>query len=204
MRKIDKGTEPKELTQWKRRYPKDKNYESLTPVERQAIKRVCINEQFGLCAYCCKKVTENNSMNEHVEARALAPNRALDFSNMVASCTTRGQCDNAHKNQVLPLTPLMSACETELKFNMSGKVKGLTERAQISIEVLKLNNRDIQEQRKQILDDLLFPDEANDLKLLEDELLQILIDELTQRNSEMQLQAFSPVLVNIVKQFIKA
>lgn len=204
MRKIDKGHEPEELTRWKRCHPKDKDYESLGFAERQAINRVCINEQFGLCAYCCKKVTENNSVNEHIEARALAPNRGLDFSNIVASCTTRGQCDYAHKNQVLPLTPLMSVCETELKFNMSGKVDGLTDRAQTSIEVLKLNNRDIQEQRKQLLDASLFPDRFDDLKLLEDELLLIRIDELNTPNSEGKLLAFSPALVNIIKQFLKA
>ena len=122
MRKIDKGYEPERLTQWKRQHPQGR-YDQLNDLERQDIRIACTKEQFYLCAYCCQTIsgTSADTMNEHVEARRLAPSRSLDFSNIVASCTTPQQCDAAHGSQALPLTPLMDECETELKFKISTK-----------------------------------------------------------------------------------
>ncbi|MDI1276784.1 hypothetical protein [Methylobacter sp.] len=197
MRKIAKGTEPVELTVWKTQNQHG-YYKDLTHVERQAINQATRKEQLGLCAYCCKKIDENNSMNEHVEARQLAPNRQLDFGNIVASCTTRGRCDSAHKSQPLLLTPLMAECETELKFYMSGKVAGLSQQATDSISVLGLDSRAIREERKQMLDNLIFPDIADDMQLLGNDLLADWINDLQQTDDDDKLLPYSPVLVNII------
>ncbi|MDP1665760.1 MAG: hypothetical protein Q8L79_11615 [Methylobacter sp.] len=201
MRKITKESEPPKLTTWKRRNPRGQ-YTDLSPIERQAINDATRQEQFGLCAYCCKKIDAQKSHNEHIEARHLAPNRQLDFGNIVASCNTRNQCGKAHDSLPLPLTPLMAECETELKFYLSGKVKGLTPRSIDSIAVLGLNSRAIQEERKQMVDNLIFPDKPDDLQLLGDDLLAVLIDDFQQPDCEGQLLPFGPVLVNIIKQFL--
>jgi uncharacterized protein (TIGR02646 family) len=150
MRKITKGLEPQELTAWKRKHSNGR-YADLSDIERQAINQATRKEQFGLCAYCCKRIDSSNSMNEHVEARALAPNRQLDFDNIIASCTTRERCDYTHGSQTLPLTPLMDECETELRFRASGKVEGITQRATDSISVLGLDTKAIREERRQRL-----------------------------------------------------
>lgn len=205
MRKITKkeNFEPPELTAWKKKNPRG-HYRDLTHIERDAINEEARSkEQFGLCAYCCKAIDENNSMNEHVEARRLAPHRSLDFDNIVASCTTSKQCDKAHGSQPLPLTPLMNECETELKFKFSGKVEGLTDRARQSIEVLGLNNDAIREERKQMIENLLFPDTPNGVDSLEDDLIDVLINDF-QHLTNGQLQAYSPVLVNVLRQRIVA
>lgn len=55
MRKIIKGSEPTELSQWKR-YNPNKRYQNLTKVERQAIRQACLEEQYYLCAYCCYSI----------------------------------------------------------------------------------------------------------------------------------------------------
>lgn len=210
MRKINKGPEPGSLIQWKHRHPHG-SYDQLSERERQDIRTACSEEQFYLCAYCCQDISGTNAdtMNEHVEARRLAPNRSLDFNNIVASCTTPLQCDASHGSQVLPLTPLMDECETELKFMLSGRVQGLSQYAEQSIHVLNLgdherNNKKLIEKRKQLSHHLLFvngvaPDEG-----LEDEdLLRILIAELSQP-VDGRLEAFSPVVVNILRQWIAA
>ncbi len=182
MRKITKGIEPKELTVWKRKNPKSQQYSDLSPIERQAINQATRKEQFDLCAYCCDRINEKNSMNEHVEARGLpmkTRNRELDFDNIVASCTTIGRCDNAHQSQPLPLTPLMAECETELRFEKSGAVEGLTLRAIEAIRVLGLNTKAIREERKRIVDNLIFPDDLNGLQLIGDELLADMLADLS-------------------------
>jgi len=201
VRKIIKGSEPTELLAWSRKNPHG-YYTDLTYIERQAINHATLKEQFGLCAYCCKKIDTKSSHNEHVEARHLAPSRQLDFRNIVASCNTGGRCGKAHDSKPLPLTPLMTECENELKFHLSGKIEGLTPRSADSIAVLGLDNRAIREERKQMIDNLLFPDTADDLQLLGDDLLAVWIDDFQQPDGEGQLLPYSPVLVNIIRQFL--
>ena len=204
MRKITKGQEPKELTAWKRKNPKSQQYADLSSIKRQAINQATRKEQFGLCAYCCDIINEKNSMNEHVEARALTTktrNRELDFDNIVASCITQGRCDNAHQSKPLPLTPLMAECETELRFEKSGAVEGLTPRATEAICVLGLNSKAIIEERKRMINALIYPDTLDGLQLIEDELLTDMLNDL-QHPKNGQLLPYSPVLINILRQFL--
>ncbi len=205
MRKITKGNEPAELTSWKRKNPHGR-YDDLSHVERGAINETTRKEQFGLCAYCCKKIGENDSMNEHVEAQRLAPNRTLDFNNIVASCTSSKQCDAAHGSQPLPLTPLMDECETELKFYFSGDVEGLTDRAKQAIAVLNLNNQSLIAKRKQQIKMLVMPPDTMESVLFWDgETIDIFISEWLQKpDDDGFLQAYSPVLVNVLRQRIIA
>lgn len=212
MRKISKINEPPELTQWKRKNPKLHRYEDLYKSDKseqgkivaEKINEKNIADQFGLCAYCCKQIDKSNSMNEHLIPRDKDHTKELDFSNIVASCTTRNQCDNAHKSQDLPLTPLMPECEAELRFSLSGGVEGKTTRAETTIEVLQLDNRSLKEIRKQLIAEMLIcqgvpPD---NLPFLEDEeLLNMMIEDLKQPKQGL-LDAFSPVLVNVLQHYL--
>lgn len=212
MRKIDKGQEPASLTVFKRQHPHARYHDLPDDEEGQAIRQhireACTAEQFHLCAYCCQEISGANedTMNEHVEAQALAPNRTMDFTNLVVSCRTPKQCDAAHGSQPLPLTPLMQECETELRFRWSGRVEGLTARAKEAIRVLNLggtehSNRGLIERRKQLVDSLIWAKGEDPAQLpdLEDPvLLQILIDDLNQPE-EGKLKPFAPVLVNILR-----
>jgi len=209
LRKITKriNFEPQNLTDWKRDNPNG-DYTDLTKVERQAIRAECLTEQFFLCAYCCKSISGLNKdcMNEHVEARRLAPNRSLDFSNIVASCTTPSQCDAAHGSQPLPITPFMASCETDFKFSLSGKVKGLTNDAREAIRVLNLgdkqNNKYLIEQRKQFVHAMLFANSVDpEDGLDDDELIEMVISDII-IPKDGKLEAFSPVVVNVLKQWL--
>jgi len=208
VRKIDKGTEPDRLTQWKRQH-KNSTYQDLPPVKRQDIRSDCLKEQFYLCAYCCQSITgkNNDCVNEHVVARNIAPNRSLDFSNIVASCTTPGQCDAAHKSQSFALTPFMNECETELKFKISGRVEGLTPRAIETIKVLNLgdteqNNRSLIEKRKQLSQSVLWTNGINpEDGIDDDELINLLIADI-ECPKDGKLEAFSPVVANILRAWL--
>lgn len=208
MRKIDKGDEPDVLTSWKRNHPQGR-YDDLTDAERQAIRQACLTEQYFLCAYCCKQigVKDDDCMNEHVEARRLAPNRSLDFSNIVASCKTPKQCDAAHGSTPLPLTPLMPECETELRFKLSGRVEGLTDRAKETIRVLNLgdtehNNRSLVETRKQLINTLLMANGVDADEGLEDEALIEMVLADIQQPTNGKLEAYAPVVANILQQWL--
>ncbi|MGN2413370.1 TIGR02646 family protein [Pseudomonas syringae] len=208
MRKIEKGSLAV-LEQWARAN-KGKKYADLANREdiKNAIRHACVLEQHGLCAYCCRSITplKDSAHNEHVEAQRLAPNRTLDFHNIVASCNKPGRCGDAHGHQILRLTPLMIECETELQFELSGLVKGQTDRARDCIKVLNLggdqaSNRGLIDERKAMINELLFSQsmDSSGLGLESDEVLDLLHDELSDPDEQQQLQAFSPVLVNVIR-----
>ena len=199
MRKITKqaGSEPPSLTRFKRKNAQ-RNYSDLSNTERQDIRTMCTIEQFYLCAYCCKPITgdSKDTMNEHVIARKSAPNKSLDFTNIVASCKTPKQCDDAHGSQPLPLTPFEAECETDLAFKLSGRVVGLTDNAKQTIQILNLNNKSLIEQRKIFIDIIIF---TNGMDAIEDEdLIEIMIGDLAQP-IEGKLAAFAPVIINALK-----
>jgi uncharacterized protein (TIGR02646 family) len=211
MRKINKTEEPPELTQWKRKNPKLHRYDDLDKSDegktaRQKINERNIEDQFGLCAYCCKRIDNSNSVNEHLEPRDKNHQKELDFNNIVASCDTKNQCDAAHKSQDLPLTPLMDECETELQFFLSGEVKGKadSDSATKTINILQLNNRALKSIRKQAIEGMLFSQGVppDDLIILEDDaLIQIMLEDLKQPKLGM-LEEFSPVLVNVLEHYL--
>lgn len=142
MRAIHKGAEPTSLVSWKRVNPQ-KSYIDLTPDIRRDIREKALKEQYYICAYCCQQIRNvDNCHNEHLEPQKVNPKRTLDFTNIVASCNTPNQCGRAHESRHLPLTPLMSECETELRFKISGRVEGLSERATTAIQVLNLGDHE--------------------------------------------------------------
>lgn len=207
MRKITKqvGFEPQSLTRWKLANPQG-NYNDLTKVERKDIRSACAIEQFYLCAYCCKRISGDGKdcMNEHVLARRIAPNRSLDYTNIVASCKTPKQCDDAHGSQPLPLTPFDAECETDIRFKLSGRVEGATADATETIRVLHLgnDNKSLVEQRRQFVQALLLgggidPDDVID----DSDLIQMVIDDLAQPQ-DGRLEAFAPIVVNVLRQWV--
>ena len=219
MRKITKGEPPESFANWVRRKPKnmDKNqwFQALYEQKQwQAVSDLSNHnaaEQFYLCAYCCDRITGEraDTVNEHVEARAVAPRGSLEHTNIVASCKTKNQCDSAHKSQVFTLTPLMDECETELKFKISGRVEGSTDRAKETIRVLNLgdnevNNKSLIEKRKQLSHSLIWSNGIDPADGLEDEdlLLAVIDDLMTPKDGK--LEAFAPIVANILRNWIAA
>ncbi len=214
MRAISKGPEPSSLTSWKKRNPHGV-YDDLDKTEegrmiRATIREHALKEQFYLCAYCCQRIQDISAChNDHVEAQHLNHRRTLDFSNIIASCNTSNQCGDAHKSHHLPLTPLMTECETELRFKISGRVEGLSDRAIQMIRVLNLgdrekSNRALIEKRKQLSNALLWRNGINPDEGLEDEeLLGMLIEDLSQPQ-QGQMEPFTPVVVNILRNWLRS
>lgn len=208
MRKIDKGQEPHVLTHFRTHNPGTR-YEELSHVERVAIRKACTADQLYLCAYCCGEISgeQVDTMNEHILCRDHHPRLSLEYSNIVASCKTPGQCDAAKGNQPIILSPLMAECEEELRFLISGRVEGLTPRAIEAVRVLNLGdhetrNKKLVEKRRQ-LSMALFTTNGLDAysPLEDDDLLQLLIDELQQTNNG-KLDPFSPVVINILRSWL--
>ena len=204
MRKINKGCESDSFRTWKRKNP-NKKYSELDSNVRQDIRLACAKEQYFLCAYCCKGIsgTNNDTMNEHVKPQAKASDKTLDFNNIVASCTTKGQCDDKHGSKILPLTPLMDECETELEFRLNGHVRGLTERAKEMIALLNLDNRKLQEARKQQIDNILLAEGVgNPIEIDDEELILAVLDDIYRADEQGKMLPFMPAVANAVRRWL--
>jgi uncharacterized protein (TIGR02646 family) len=211
MKKLAEIVEPPELRAWKAANPLGV-YRGLQddPSVRVAIRDANTRGQNYLCAYCCCEISGENSdtMNEHVVAQDLAPHQTLDFDNIVASCRTRNQCDHAHKAQPLPLTPLMQECEDELQFMLSGRVNGKTLRAKETIRVLNLgdteaSNRSLINQRKQLIDAMLYCNGVNPTDGLDDDdLIQLVLSEIETVTCGKMLP-YSPTLANVLRSWLQ-
>lgn len=103
----------------------------------------------------------------------------------------------------------MPECETELRFMLSGRVKGKTPRATDAIRVLNLgdheeNNKALIEKRKNLVEQLIWRKAGNgpeDLSIEDPEILEMLIDDLSQP-VDGRLEGFAPVLVNILRNYL--
>ncbi|HEK2942155.1 TPA: TIGR02646 family protein [Proteus mirabilis] len=210
MRKISKkkGYEPPSLTQWKKQN-KNKKYIDLTPNLRAEIRAELLKEQFYLCGHCCQQIPNiQDCHNEHIEPQQIAHQRTLDYSNIIVSCNSKKQCGDSHKHFLLPITPFDDRCETELQFSISGRVKGLTQQAQDTIRILNLGdnertNKVLIEKRKIAISTILFSNGINsNIGLEDDDLLNDLIIELSKPNDVGKLESFSPIVINVLKQWL--
>lgn len=214
MRKITKGDEPVSFTEWRQDKPPEQDmndrFKQIHTEERwdilRDLRRSCAAEQYSLCCYCCGSISDDSfRMNEHVKARNAYPEQSLDYGNIAASCKNRNQCDKAHGDQELPLTPFMDECEIELEFYISGRVKGRTPRAEETIRVLNLgdneaNNERLITQRKAAIEALLGKDgyTADNWQLEDDDILEMMLDDLdTPENGK--LEPYAPVLQRILE-----
>ncbi|MFD2160518.1 TIGR02646 family protein [Rubritalea tangerina] len=197
MRQINKGIEPSEFTTWKRGNP-DSLYSDLPHPERRAIRQSCIDEQLGLCCYCCRSITIDDSSNEHLKDRDHFPQHQLDYSNITASCRLSGRCNDFRNNQAIGISPLDGACETEITYYLSGKIKGLTDSARTTISATNLKS--LKEERKGMVNALIWGSGENpdELELLENDLIDLFIAELD-TPIDGTLSSYAPVLVSILK-----
>lgn len=209
MRKINKGAEPIALSNFKTNNPSLKysdlnvGYESV----RVDIRIACLNEQCYLCGYCCNLINERNSHNEHIipQKSVLGENVTLDFqNNIIVPCNATFHCGHKKDNNIIELTPLMIECESEIVYQLNGKMRHTSQRGQATITTLNLRLRALENKRKQIIDSVLFNyvDDLANLALEEDDYLKLIIEEISMPNDEGKLEAFSPVIVNVISQFI--
>lgn len=203
MRKISKSSEPKKLLDWKRRHSHG-SYRDIANTDISfAIREACIQEQHGLCAFCCVSISADSasSHNAHLQSQHHFPQKSLLWDNIVASCNTENSCGKHQKDQDIPLTPLMQECEKELKFYLSGKVIGLTQRAQDTIEILNLNSLALQQRRKKSINDFLFSKNYSSLDedslKLDKKTWQAIIEDCCIPDEHGRLLSFTPALVNI-------
>lgn len=208
MKKINKRNEPQSLTDFKNSFPMLK-YENLTPGYEQVridIRNSCIGEQFFLCAYCCNRITISDSHNDHIipQSDTIGANLTLNYENIVASCQASNHCGHKKGEHKISVTPLMDCCESDIIYQLNGKMTHRNPNAQSTINILNLRDRGLNNKRKNIIDLILFQyvEDLNNMVLEDPEYLKMIIDEISQVDQHGKLEAFSPVIINVLRQFL--
>ena len=150
MQKIDKlGSMPFETAKGFKKY-KTKNWGEIPEAIKAPLRQQLYDEQHGVCCYCCKTLGNEKTTIEHLKSRNDYPHKCFDYNNLLLSCRTAKQCDNAKGSQELPLTPLMDECENEINLNLAGELESDSKRGNQAIEILNLNSRQACQHRKNL------------------------------------------------------
>lgn len=175
---IQKETEPKEITNWKKANPK-KGYKQLPSSEKRILRNSLLHEQGYICCFCgcsigrldshstviqciIKKKKSHNVRNAHIVPQSVNSSLSLDYNNICASCNSaihgERHCDLAQENKTLPITPLQLNCAEFFSYKIDGtivpnknKTKSEQDNAQETIDILNLNSAFLKAERENII-----------------------------------------------------
>lgn len=149
---IKKGKEPEFLLKFKKAYP-TKTYGSEEFSQfRMPLNDYLRKEQKGLCAYCCARIKEKESHNEHIEPQhpgSYTSHASLDYFNMVASCNRPRTCGNRKRNTYDKerfVSPLEENCEQMFTYYADGRMEG----DPYTIDLLNLNDYELKSARRAV------------------------------------------------------
>lgn len=164
MKRIAKDGAPDFWDAYTRKHPK-RRYDQLDSTEqgravRSRLRAYLVQEQKSICCYCCSslKADASDAHNEHIRPRSSYPNDSMDYDNLVASCNNGNTCGAAKKDSYdsrLFVSPLQDDCEEHFVYLEDGRIKGITEQGRYTVDVLKLNQRSLVNQRKVLFNDSL-------------------------------------------------
>lgn len=158
MRKIKRKKEPDFWIEYKRTHPKEQYGDlkkSATGNEvRRNLRKYLIESQYCLCAYCCKQIELDNSLNEHIKPQAVYPKETMNYNNLIVSCKVEGEkvtCgaykDNDYDEKLF-VSPLDENCEEKFVFYPNGEIEGVGEDGIYTCKLLNLNEYELQRARK--------------------------------------------------------
>ena len=164
------------------------------------VKRALLREQGWLCCYCEQRITEDNSHIEHFLPRQFYKKEddayyenSLDYDNLLCSCMKEPGRDNDDHcghykdrnkrydrslyEQKFLISPCDPSCEQRFKYNNKGGIESVAKNdvaAQKTIDQLGLNNGDLPQRRREIID--IFYGAGRE-PLTEDDIDSITVDE---------------------------
>ncbi len=170
MKRIIKDQEPEFWTKYKRKNPKIE-YAGLATARdgnqiRARMRNHLASQQKSICCYCCRALDreKNNAIHiEHVKPRDQFPALSMEYSNLLASCSSDASCDKAKGKQydsALFVSPLDEDCESLFEYLTDGSIKGRNERAEWTIKTLNLNEPNLRQARKTLYEDCCLMAEA--------------------------------------------
>lgn len=161
MRTIRKGQEPRELREYRSQPGAHYDGPLFTPVKLR-IRKLLLQEQGHLCAYCMRRIYEETMKVEHWHCQDRYPSEDLRYGNLLGACQgNEGQkeqhetCDTRKKDEDLRYNPADPAHDIErrVRYYGDGKIKATEEAFDAELNrVLNLNYSRLVENRKAVVD----------------------------------------------------
>ena len=139
---------------------KTKTYDDLHSDDKDSLKKVLIEEQFCLCAYCMERIQMNNSSIEHYFPRHPTipdgTDKSLDYHNLLAVCVTSKNfpdkfkfCESKRKNTKLSINPMLQEHIDTIYYDRNGRIystnhvfeKDINETLNLNCDYLLRNRR---------------------------------------------------------------
>lgn len=166
MRYVVKNQEPESFAAWKKLANKDwkPSYQDLMNPEKKELHGSLVAEQGGTCCYCGREIDLADSHVEHFVPQASAPDQALDYENLHASCIRErspnlplhcGHAKEEELDQALCISPLDPTCEQRFKYALDGAVLAADpadESAAYMIKLLQLGIPSLRNRRQAVLE----------------------------------------------------
>lgn len=159
MREIQKGSEPRSLTQY-RSAGGEYDGPNFTPI-KNSIRLSLLKEQGYLCAYCMTRIAIDDMKVEHWACQDQNPMLQLDYSNLLGCCKggegekfVNQTCDSRKGNSHLKYTPCRSLdrINTLIKYDSQGKILSTDgEFSEQLNKVLNLNKARLVQNRDYVL-----------------------------------------------------
>lgn len=157
MKKIDRKEEPDFWIKYKRSHPREQYSDLAKSVIgcelRRELRQYLLHSQYGLCAYCCRKIGMNDSLNEHIKPQSDYPNESMNYENLIVSCRTEGinaTCGDKKGDEYdgeLFVSPLETDCEEKFIFYPNGHIEGIGKRGEYTCRILNLDSYELQRAR---------------------------------------------------------
>lgn len=147
-----------------------KNYErDCSDFElKDKIRDDLLKKQKNQCAYCERLINKENSHIEHISPRDKNTKLQCEYSNLVLSCNNIDSCGE-YKGKKIWLNnyihPVLNNPTKYFNFNEDGKIFGKNEDAESTREYLNLNSDKLIRIRKNIILQLSYMDDIEDLNL---------------------------------------
>ncbi len=167
MKAIIKGKEPGSLTKYRSNPGATYDGGNFTQT-KSAIRKSLLKEQGYLCAYCMKRVVDNELTTkvEHWQCQASHPQRQLDYKNMLAVCSgktvistnppkSKTHCDTFKGHDDIKFNPSEATHHSQMKiyYGVDGHVFSKNSEFQEDIDKkLNLNLTRLKGNRKAVVD----------------------------------------------------
>ena len=176
MKHVRKEGEPGMFREWKAlaREEWQPTWRDLQAPEKPDLHEALIQEQGAVCCYCGRRITRAGSHIEHFRPRTAYPDRALDYSNLLASCQRNegrsvpwvcGRAKDDWFDEDSYVDPQEPSCEQRFRFRSQGNVEVQPDDdpAATMVRKLNLNEPFLNELRREILEGA-FPNEVLDVE----------------------------------------
>ncbi len=139
---------------------------------REKIRDDLLQKQKYQCAYCEKKIYKKNSHIEHIRQRDKFHKLECEYTNLVLSCNDENSCGkykDSNKNPIAKqwqdefIHPVVDNPKKYFIFNENGEILSFNQNAMKTIKYLNLNNPKLTRLRKNIILQLSYMDDVDNL-----------------------------------------